>query len=431
MQSTHKHWNYSHDKADSHLLPVKALFPGRNRSRDHQLEVDKKVIGESQGLFGDQTSKPARTLRAEIERVARRPYNILITGETGTGKTYAAREIHRRSARASHPFIKLNCANLPEHLVEAELFGYRKGAFTGADRDHMGLFEEAGGGILFLDEIGDIPPTVQNRLLKAIDEKQIKRLGSNHYIFCDVQIIAATSRNLPTMIHNGEFREDLYCRLAVLTIEAAPLRDRREDIPAMIALFLREAAGATVGPVQQRTYHMEKAALALLCEFDYPGNIRGLRNLLYELTSYVEENEPISIQLVQFALNKLRSCGGNQVTSSNIGPEGFLDSSNASFQGNGRNIDRNSLHSFLVSVAQEGDIVLPLELCLLRREETFKQWTARAKRCSIEAARQATGGTMRTVANRLGLTSSSLKSHLHRARRTQNEALFDWQRETD
>ncbi len=207
--------------------------------------------------------------------------------------------------------MELNCANLPEHLVEAELFGYRKGAFTGADRDRMGLFEEAGGGILFLDEIGDIAPTVQNRLLKAIDEKQIKRLGSNHYIFCDVQIIAATSRNLPAMIHKSEFREDLYCRLAVLTVETTPLRDRREDIPAMIALFLREAASEIAGsPMQNGRYCIQEGALTLLSEFDYPGNIRGLRNLIYELTSYVEENEPISIQLVQFALDKLRPAKG-------------------------------------------------------------------------------------------------------------------------
>jgi transcriptional regulator with GAF, ATPase, and Fis domain len=173
-------------------------------------------------IFADQTSEQARTMRAEIERVARKPFNILITGEAGTGKTYAAREIHRLSARANNPFMELNSANLPEHLVEAELFGYRKGAFTGADRDHIGLFEEANGGTLFLDEIGDLAPTVQNKLLRAIEEKQIKRLGSNRYLFCDVQIIAATSRNLPKMIQSREFREDLYCRLAVLTLETTP-----------------------------------------------------------------------------------------------------------------------------------------------------------------------------------------------------------------
>lgn len=406
----------------SRFVPLSSLLPKASGIRIQRIaELETKP--DSPELFWDQTSGSAQTIRAEIKRVSRRPYNILITGETGTGKTHIAREIHRRSARAAKPFMELNCANLPEQLVEAELFGYRKGAFTGADRDHMGLFEEAAGGILFLDEIGDIPPTVQNRLLKAIDEKQIKRLGSNHYVFCDVQIIAATSQNLSLMIQKGEFREDLYCRLAVLTMETFPLRDRREDIPAMIALFLREAASEIAGSrILDHRYCFQEGALTLLTEFDYPGNIRGLRNLIYQLTSYVDENEPISIQLVQFALDKQRSCGGDHVKRLNTTSEGLLDSSNASLRRNGTNIDPNS---FLVSIAREGDIVLPLELCLLRRGETFSQWTARAKRCSIEAARQATGGTMRTAAARLGLTPGSLKGYLRRTKHAQTEVLFD------
>ncbi|HXQ32740.1 MAG TPA: sigma-54 factor interaction domain-containing protein, partial [Anaerolineales bacterium] len=199
---------------------------------------------QSVRFFSGQISQYTQTLLAEIERVAQRPFNILITGETGTGKTYAAREIHRLSARSTQPFLELNCANLPEQLVEAELFGFSKGAFTGADHNHKGLFEEADGGMLFLDEIGDISSAVQSKLLRAIDEKQIKRLGTNHYRYCDVQIIAATSRNLSEMIEAGQFREDLYCRLAVLTIETAPLRNHREDIPALIAFYLREATEA-------------------------------------------------------------------------------------------------------------------------------------------------------------------------------------------
>lgn len=372
-------------------------------------------------------------MRAEIERVSRLPYNILITGETGTGKTHAAREIHRRSARANKSFMELNCANLPEQLVEAELFGYRKGAFTGADRDHMGLFEEANGGILFLDEIGDIAPTVQNRLLKAIDEKQIKRLGTNHYKFFDVQIIAATSRNLPAMIRDGDFRADLYCRLAVLTVEATPLRDRRDDIPAMIALFLSEAADILTGINKECwSYTIDQEALPLLCEFDYPGNIRALRNLIFELTSYVTDNKPISIHLVQFVLAKLHSQAGNRVSGTSDGHLPFSDHRNCNSCGPViQNLDHTSLQSYLNSIAKEGDIILPLELCVIREGETFKQWTARAKRCSIEAARQASGGTLKTAAERLCLSRSSLKNHLLRAKRSQNEVLFDWHRETD
>lgn len=424
MRSTHKRWTHSHEES---FVPVKALLPVRKGKRDRRVEdLDEKFTGESQEIFGDQA------MRAEIERVARRPHNILITGETGTGKTYTAREIHRRSARSFRPFMELNCANLPEQLVEAELFGYRKGAFTGADRDHMGVFEEANGGILFLDEIGDIPLTVQNRLLKAIDEKQFKRLGTNHYVYCDVQIIAATSRNLPMMIHEGEFREDLYCRLAVLTVETTPLRDRREDIPAMIAFFLREAAPIPGTAKEHCTYRFEEEALSLLGEFDYPGNIRALRNLIFQLTSYVQENQPISIQLVQFVLAKLRSREGRYLAGIADGQLPSSGPSNCvSSEIQPQNVNQISLPSFLSSIARDGDIILPLELCVLRRGETFKQWTARAKRCSIEAARQTSGASMRSVAERLGLTRDSLWSHLRRARRDQNESLFDWEPQSD
>jgi DNA-binding NtrC family response regulator len=406
------------------VLPPARKGKTARRVLDYRIQRDPAETASPQlnDLFGDQTSQQARTMRSEIERVARRPFNVLITGETGTGKTYAAREIHRLSARANNPFLELNCANLPEHLVEAELFGYRKGAFTGADRDHKGLFEEADGGVLFLDEIGDIALTVQNKLLRAIEEKQIKRLGTNRYLFCDVQIIAATSRNLASMIQSREFREDLHCRLAVLTIETVPLRHRREDIPAMIAFYLREAAAATNRTNQCEPYWIEEDAAALLCQFDYPGNIRALRNLIYELTSYVKESEPVSIELVQFVLAKLNSDGGNPITSRNgTRQESSSPSNELTAAGNIVNMDEATKHALLRSIAHEGDIVLPLELCVLRSGENFRQWTARAKRCSIEAARQATGGTMQSAAERLGLNRNSLLGHLHRARRAQNE----------
>jgi len=309
---------------------------------------------------------------------------------------------------------------LPEHLVEAELFGYRKGAFTGADHDRKGLFEEADRGILFLDEIGDVSLTVQTRLLKAIDEKQIKRLGTNHYQFCDVQVIAATSKNLFKMLDEGEFREDLYSRLAVLTVEASPLRDRRQDIPAIVEHFLQEASAADTIDIQIRQYQITDEALRLICQFEYPGNIRSLRNLVYELTSYVSDNEPIGFDLVHAALERLRTRSRYNFVGPSV-PYVMNPSPSA------RNHDSNSAvtERCLDLIAKEGDIILPLDLCVLRREETFKQWTARAKRYSIEAVRQATNGTMQTVADRLGLTEASLKSHLQRARREQNETLFD------
>ncbi len=407
----------------------------KNRGSAYELLrlVREEPAHQTKDIFAGQISQQAQRMRADIERVARRPFNILITGETGTGKTQIARQIHRLSVRASNPLIELNCANLPEHLVEAELFGHRKGAFTGADHDRKGLFEEADGGILFLDEIGDVPLTVQNRLLKVIDEKQIKRLGTNHYQFFDVQIVAATSRNLAKMIQEGEFREDLYCRLAVLTVEASPLRYRREDIPAIVDRFLMQVANSISESANRRDrFRIDKEALVLLCEFDYPGNIRSLRNLVYELTSYVEGMESISIELVEFALAKLRSQIGDHgtATSEVSKMSDPLGCNQPSIPSVGV-VRSGEAYLFLHSIAREGDIVLPLELCVLRDGETFKQWTARAKRCSIDATRVATGGTIQTVAKRLGLTFGSLKGHLHRAKHTQNEALFDWQQESD
>jgi len=274
--------------------------------------------------------------------------------------------------------------------------------------------------MLFLDEIGDIAPTVQNRLLKAIDEKQIKRLGNNHYTFCDVQIIAATSRDLPKMMAVQQFREDLYCRLAVLTLETIPLRNRREEIPSMIALFLREASEAIGARANASvTFLIEDEAVSHLSRIEYPGNIRALRNLIFELTSYVNQDQVISTELVQFVLKKSNfqeDDRGHAIDNCETS-EGDMPLSDPLFPH----------QPALDSLAKEGDIILPLELCVLRRDETFRQWTARAKRYSIEAVCAATGGSMRTAAARLGLSRNSLIGHLHRARQVPNQNLFDWE----
>jgi DNA-binding NtrC family response regulator len=231
------------------------------------------------------------------------------------------------------------------------------------------------------------------------------------------------------MIQYGTFREDLYCRLAVLTVEASPLRSRREDIPPMIDRFLSQAANLISESTNRRhAFQIDEGGLSLLCEFDYPGNIRSLRNLVFELTSYVEDRGWISVELVQSTLAQLscRLTGIGSLTSDlskrfddATEPEPYNDSV--------RIVQPVSKDSFLKSIAREGDVILPLELCILRREETFKQWSARAKRCSIEAVHEATGGSMRSAAARLGLTQNSLLGHLHRARQVQNQNLFEWE----
>lgn len=357
-------------------------------------------------------SARARQLRADVQRVARLPFNLLITGATGTGKTLAAREIHRRSSRDGKPFMELNCANLTEQLVESELFGYRKGAFTGADHDHKGLFEEADGGTLFLDEIGDLPSPVQNKLLKAIEEKQFKRLGTNRFTTCDVRIIAATSRNLQEMIGDGTFREDLYCRLATLKVETPALHERCEDVPDFVTLFLREVATEVARASGQRSdYRIETGAVELLAAHRWTGNIRALRNAVYELTSYAAESGLLTMEQVQAYLAKQLREQSKRINSSGVQSTNFTDKVSYTSEMQARFI----LDS-LRAVAEDGDIVLPIEVCLLRRNETLKQWTTRVKRCGIEAARHSSGGTLDKTATRLGLTRSSFKGQVRRIR---------------
>src|SRR5581483_5210031 len=184
-----------------------------------------KMIGESPAMS---------ELHAAIRRAARSVHVTLIIGESGTGKTTAASMIHEQSSRAGKPFVDINCAAFPETLIESELFGYEKGAFTGANATKKGLFEAADGGTLFLDEIGEMKLELQAKLLKAIEQQKIRRVGGTKDVQCDVRIIAASSRNLQDMVTEGKFREDLFYRLAVLEVPIAPLRDRREDIPGLI-----------------------------------------------------------------------------------------------------------------------------------------------------------------------------------------------------
>jgi len=212
----------------------------------------------------------------KVRRVAPTEATVLLTGETGTGKDVLARAIHLLSRRASRPFIAVNCAALPESLLESELFGHVKGAFTGAVANRRGLIEEASGGTFFLDEIGTVPPSIQAKLLRVLEEKVIRRLGENRETPVDVRIIAATNRDLQEAVQRGEFREDLYYRLNVVTIHLPPLRARREDIPLLAHHFLRQFTRRD----QKEVRGFSEAALAALLKYDFPGNIRELRHIV-------------------------------------------------------------------------------------------------------------------------------------------------------
>ncbi|RMD99222.1 MAG: sigma-54-dependent Fis family transcriptional regulator [Calditrichaeota bacterium] len=209
-------------------------------------------------------------------RVAPSNATVLIRGESGTGKELIARALHAASPRKDQPFVALNCAALTESLLESELFGHEKGAFTGATRQKKGRFELAHGGTLFIDEVGDIPPAVQVKLLRAIQEQAFERVGGTQTLKVDVRIIAATHRDLEKMIREGQFRDDLYYRLNVVSLEIPPLRERRSDIPHLIKHFLKKFGQEN----QKPGVSLSKEAMDLLMKYDYPGNVRELENII-------------------------------------------------------------------------------------------------------------------------------------------------------
>jgi transcriptional regulator with GAF, ATPase, and Fis domain len=225
-------------------------------------------------LIGD--SPALEAVLDGVRRVAPTSSTVLIQGETGTGKELIARAIHNISPRCGRPFIKLNCAAIPLDLLESELFGHEKGAFTGAIAQKLGRFELADKGTLFLDEVGDIPPQLQPKLLRILQEQEFERLGSSRTHQVDVRLVAATHRDLAGMVRNGEFRSDLYFRLNVFPVQLPPLRERREDIPALVAHFV-EFLGRRVG---RQIDNIPKETMLDLCSYDWPGNIRELQNLI-------------------------------------------------------------------------------------------------------------------------------------------------------
>lgn len=228
-----------------------------------------------------------------ITRVLRNDLTVLVTGESGTGKELVAEAIHELGARKSGPFIAVNMAAIPHDLLESELFGHERGAFTGAVSQQIGKFEQANGGTLFLDEIGDMPAEAQTRLLRALQSGRIRRVGGRQEIGVDVRIIAATNRDLVPMIADGRFREDLYYRLNVVPIHLPPLRERREDIAALVRHFLVQAA--TEGLPRRQ---VGEDAIALLAARQWPGNVRELRNVVFRL-ALLARDEVIDVTTVQ------------------------------------------------------------------------------------------------------------------------------------
>jgi transcriptional regulator with GAF, ATPase, and Fis domain len=224
-----------------------------------------------------------------METAAASPITVLIQGETGTGKELVARGLHRASARSDRPFLALNCAAMPEPLLESELFGHRRGAFTGAIRDNPGLFRAAAGGVVFLDEVADMPMPMQAKLLRVLEEQEVVPLGDSFPRKVDVRVLSATNRDLRVEVAAGRFREDLYYRLAVFPISLPPLRERREDIALLAMRFLAIAAEQQRKPVAR----IDPATIELLTQYDWPGNVRELRNEIERAVALTRANETI------------------------------------------------------------------------------------------------------------------------------------------
>ena len=242
--------------------------------RNRFLETKVEQADRFRGLIGD--SAPIRRMLSLIESVAPTDSTVLVLGESGSGKELVARAIHERSRRAGKTFSAINCGSFAESVLESELFGHVRGAFTGAVTARKGLFEEASGGTLFLDEVGEMPLSLQVRLLRVLEERQVRPVGSNETRTVDVRLIAATNRNLDAATRNGAFREDLFYRLNVVSIDAPPLRDRATDIPVLAHHFMQRYAEKLGKPVKR----IEPEVMQLLCAHGWPGNVRELQNAI-------------------------------------------------------------------------------------------------------------------------------------------------------
>lgn len=293
------------DIPDMLALLEKAMEAGRVM-RDQVVLSAETEQESAEALVG--ASRSMHELYKAIGRVAPTDALVLLRGESGTGKELVARAIYQHSARSSQPLSIVNCVAIPDTLLESELFGYERGAFTGASSRRIGKIEQACGGTVFLDEIGDMPLNIQAKLLRLLQEKQIERLGGREPINVDVRIIAATNRNLEEAVHSGRFREDLYYRLNVVSIHLPPLRERREDIPHLVRHFVRRLSRAMDCPAPEVTPEaLERFQLHL-----WPGNVRELANLVQKILIF-NQGGSITAQEIDAALEGAGVAGGNGV----------------------------------------------------------------------------------------------------------------------
>jgi two-component system response regulator PilR (NtrC family) len=344
---------------------------------------------------------------ALIDRVAPTGANIMILGESGTGKELVATALHMRSPRRDFPFVPINCAAIPELLMESELFGHMRGAFTGAVKTKKGLFEVAHRGTLFLDEVGELPPAMQGKLLRAIQERSVRRIGGNEDIPVDVRILCASKRNLEEEMQAGRFRDDLYFRLNVIQIVVPPLRERREDIPVLALQFIEKFASRLDKPVRG----VRSDAMAGLCAYDYPGNVRELENII-ERATIIETGEIITPDSLPPGVARAASGGSPDpgremttifVTSPDAGSSNVTKSvspSEAFDAGLPRNVTSHATNSVSPPPVPEGEgMSLDAEMNRLERE-------------LLRKALARTGGNKTEAAKLLNISFRSLRYRL-------------------
>ncbi|MBE7450766.1 MAG: sigma-54-dependent Fis family transcriptional regulator [Kofleriaceae bacterium] len=283
---------------DKLLLTVQNALEFGRLSRENarlraRAQAEHSIVGRSAAM---------KAIFDKVAKTAPTSGRVLITGENGTGKELVARALHDQSRRAKAAFVKVNCAAIPSELIESELFGHEKGAFTGATRDRRGKFEQADGGTLFLDEIGDMNPSAQAKVLRALQEGELERVGGTETVKVDVRVIAATNKDLAAEIAAGRFREDLYYRLAVVPIEMPPLRGRKDDIPALIEHFLALACARD----DRRVKRMTPGAVTLMMQHDWPGNVRELKNVVERMVILTGDTDTIGEADVRDALPRVQ-----------------------------------------------------------------------------------------------------------------------------
>jgi two-component system response regulator PilR (NtrC family) len=291
----------------------KRLLAGENR----RLRTELRSQARHRTIIG--TSEPVHRVFELITQVADTKTNVLISGESGTGKELVARDIHQQSERRDAPFVAINCGAIPENLLESELFGHVRGAFTGALSNKEGLFESANGGTLLLDEIGELSPPLQVKLLRVIQERRIRRVGGTNDVAVDVRILSATNRNLVDEVAAGRFREDLYYRLNVIQILMPPLRDRREDIPLLVNHFVekfQEELGRSVAAISDE-------AMARLMDHDYPGNIRELENAIERAVALSRDGQ-IGLDALPSSVSRRESSAPPRIPSEGLDLESTL-----------------------------------------------------------------------------------------------------------